>query len=126
MQHLIVIAILCYATVCWSGPAYYEATGQTQVFNLTVGAKAGWQHDTPVRQRVKTHSLQIPSMIIMPMTNGINLKVNCMGQVMIFNAAGKRVCQASSSQQIRLSAGLYFAKLTTTTSSQITRFTVAR
>jgi len=127
---VVVMSVLCYLTVCLAGPAFYEATGQTQVFTLTAGAKADWQHDTPVKYRSTFHTSKSAASImdIVPMANGIRMNVNGTGQLMIFNAAGKRVWyqRITSSSQIQLCNGLYFARFVTTNSSQTTRFTIAR
>jgi hypothetical protein len=55
-------AILCCAVACWS-QAYYEASGQTQVFTLTAGAKGGWS--TAIKDGPAVHA---------ELNNGIRVK----------------------------------------------------
>jgi hypothetical protein len=95
---------------------YYQASGQTQVFTLTAGAKVG---PVAVLPHGRLTSSIAPHMLV-TMQNGVRLSVLGVqgnGRVSIYNLAGKRVQIAeiadNSSVALRsdLSGGVYFARL---------------
>jgi hypothetical protein len=134
---LTVMAVFGLAALCWS-QAYYEASGQTQVFTLAAGAKAGWEVlATPVKASRSSHV--DPSMSILTNwgKNGIRVCVNgCQerSRIVIYNAAGQRLWNRDVDKSaspfaaaVRLAPGVYFARLSVNSqTAQAIRFMVAR
>ena len=99
----------------WS-QQYYQASGQTQVFTLTAGAKAGPSAVLPRSQIARSI---MPHMLVTTQ-NGVHISilgVQGQGRVSIYNLAGKRVQSAetagASSLTLRtdISNGVYIARL---------------
>ncbi len=107
---------LCLLPAMIFAQQYYQASGQTQVFTLTAGAKVG---PVAVLPHGRLTSSIAPHMLV-TMQNGVRLSVLGVqgnGRVSIYNLAGKRVQIAeiadNSSVALRsdLSGGVYFARL---------------
>jgi hypothetical protein len=111
---------------------YYEATGQTRVFTLTAGAKAG---PSAVR-KVSRATPSLKSPMVITMQNGVHISVQDfqgIGRISIYNLAGKQVQSAKingkSMIALRsdLSIGVYYARLEVNGNIvQATRFWKAR
>jgi hypothetical protein len=107
---------LCLLPAMIFAQQYYEASGQTRVFTLSAGAKAG---PSAIRNVGRTiPSLKSPMLVTMQ--NGIRISVSgIQGQsrVSIYNLAGKRMQLAVISEKspvaLRsdLPCGVYFARL---------------
>ena len=101
--------------------SYYEASGQTEVFTLTAGTKAGWNPAIAVEEAKADKSMACRMEIYPNPTNtGITIKVQgSKGQtkVKIFDVSGKMVqvldlmnkttCKVASG----LTNGIYFARV---------------
>ena len=107
---------LCLLPAMIFAQQYYQASGQTQVFTLTAGAKVG---PVAVLPHGRLTSSIAPHMLV-TMQNGVHLSilgVQGNGRVSIYNLAGKRVqiveIAGNSSVALRsdLSNGVYFARL---------------
>ena len=108
--------LLCLLPAMIFAQQYYQASGQTQVFTLTAGAKVG---PVAVLPHGRLTSSITPHMLV-TMQNGVRLSilgVQGQGRVSIYNLAGKQVQIAeiagNSSVALRsdLSNGVYFARL---------------
>jgi hypothetical protein len=113
MRKLILLCLI--PTALWS-QQYYQASGQTQVFTLTAGAKAG---PSAVLPRGRLTQSIAPHMLI-TIQNGVHINIRGIqgqGKVSIYNLAGKKVQSAeitgASSFALRsdISNGVYFARL---------------
>ena len=110
------LLFLCLIPAALWSQQYYQASGQTQVFTLTAGAKAGPSAVLPgnrVARSVKPHMLVTTQ-------NGVHISIlGVQGQsrISIYNLAGKRVQSAetadASSLTLRsdISNGVYIARL---------------
>jgi hypothetical protein len=107
---------LCLLPAMIFAQQYYEASGQTQVFTLTAGAKAG---STAILPHGRLTPSSAPHMLV-TMQNGVHISIAGIqgnGRVSIYNLSGKRVQTAEitgkSSVALRsdLSGGVYFARL---------------
>jgi hypothetical protein len=110
------LLLLCLLPALVIAQQYYQASGQTQVFTLTAGAKAG---PTAVLPHGRTACSIAPHMLVI-MQNGVHLSILGVqgdGSVSIYNLSGKRVqmveIAGNSSVALRpdLSNGVYFARL---------------
>lgn len=107
---------LCLLPAMISAQQYYQASGQTQVFTLTAGTKAGPSAVLPGSRIARS----VASHMLITTQNGVHISVagvQGQGRVSIYNLAGKRVQSAevtgASSFALRsdLSNGVYFARL---------------
>lgn len=111
---------------------YYEASGQTQVFKLTAGAKAGGSGILTRSRIAKTAS---PRMLVTTQ-NGIRIGISGVqgqGRISIYNLAGKRlqITEIAGNASVVLgsdiSTGVYIARLEVNGHlAQSTRFWKAR
>ncbi len=96
---------------------YYEASGQTTVFTLTAGAKAG-PGSSAVLYHAPLTPIASPHMLV-TVQNGIHIRIpgfNGLGRVSIYNLAGTTIQTAyidgSSTVALRsVPNGVYFAQL---------------
>ena len=82
----VAIILSCIVT-CWS-QAYYEASGQTQVFTLTSGAKSGLisvGHTAKINNDLKITSIQNAIVILLP---GISHRVV---NIAMYNISGRQI-----------------------------------
>jgi hypothetical protein len=110
------LLFLCLIPAAVWAQQYYQASGQTQVFTLTAGAKAGSSAVLPgsrIARSVKPHMLVTTQ-------NGVHISILCVqgqSRISIYNLAGKRVQSAeitgASSFALRsdISNGVYVARL---------------
>jgi hypothetical protein len=134
---LVITAVFGLAAACW-GQAYYEASGQTQVFTLAAGAKAGWDVPaTPVKASCSSHVDPSISILTHSGKNGTRVCVSGRQEhshIAIYNAAGQRLWNREVDKSVspfaaavRLAPGVYFARLSVNgQTAQTTRFMVAR
>ena len=127
---LLAYAVFVIAQTC------YEATGQTQVFTLAAGSKAGW---TSVSQQGRApHSAQANArMTILAHSDlgGMDIRVStgtATGELALFSASGRMVRERAVSGDaivavVGLPTGLHFAWLLLNGRGvQTTRFMVSR
>jgi hypothetical protein len=111
------VLFLCLLSAVANAQQYYEASGQTSVFTLTAGAKAG-----PGTSAVRLNSHLTPSApphMLVTMQNVIHiiiLGVQGHGRVSIYNLVGKTIQTAyidgkSSITLKSVPRGVYFARL---------------
>ena len=110
------LLFLCLIPAALWSQQYYQASGQTRVFTLTAGAKAGPSAVLPgsrIARAVQPHML-------VNTQNGVHISilgVQGKGRISIYNLVGKRVQSAeifsASSFALRsdLSDGVYLARL---------------
>jgi hypothetical protein len=89
---LTVAAIIGCAMACWS-QAYYEASGQTQVFTLTPGAKSG--PAASIRSGSFLHAKMISGIRVSATRGGIIIMLPALRQesadVALYNIAGRQM-----------------------------------
>lgn len=110
------LIFLCLLPAMIFAQQYYQASGQTQVFTLTAGAKAG---PTTVRH-VTNSALTTAPHLAMTTADGIRLSIAGVighARVTIYNLSGKvlQVAETNGCESIALRAnlsnGVYFARL---------------
>jgi hypothetical protein len=107
---------LCLIPAAVWSQQYYQASGQTRLFTLAAGAKAGPSAVLPRSQIA--HSVT-PHMLVTTQ-NGVHISilgVQGQGRISIYNLMGKRVQSAETAGALSLtlrtdiSNGVYFARL---------------